>query len=363
MTLEDRLREALRAPADQELPPDFVARVVAQLPHRRGARWRTALRPLPAIAAAVLVAALLGIVGLGVVQRHAEAPIIGGNPAVSASPSPSIGSPPPPSPFLVTDDPRFKSCGGESQPVLMAFPLDHARDYLKAFPNMGYSPELQVDQPAFVVVFDGPWHGARLGGRFAPSSGTPAPTPTRPPGTNDMCIWLEGYPIYYAEIDTSRGRSIDDEGFPRSIDGEQVFRSDALRAWASDAPDDSSFLAAGWLGMFLPACPARLPREAETPLLPPCASGFQLMDYARVVFGSNRTVNVIADGALAKELLTRLGEHLIPIRAVLRVHVHDERAAECPADIREVCERALVVEELVWSDVEATSSVEGFADS
>jgi len=49
-------------------------------------------------------------------------------------------------------DPRFAECGGTADNAAAAFAFI-ARDYKRHFPFMGRSPELEVDAPAFAVVF------------------------------------------------------------------------------------------------------------------------------------------------------------------------------------------------------------------
>jgi hypothetical protein len=49
-------------------------------------------------------------------------------------------------------DPRFAACGGTADNAEAAFPFV-ASDYHEHFPFMGRSPELEVEAPAFAVVF------------------------------------------------------------------------------------------------------------------------------------------------------------------------------------------------------------------
>jgi hypothetical protein len=55
-------------------------------------------------------------------------------------------------------DPRIAACGGSGGgKVLTAFEMPRARDFWSHFPAAPReAPELEVDTPVFVVVFDGP---------------------------------------------------------------------------------------------------------------------------------------------------------------------------------------------------------------
>jgi hypothetical protein len=55
-------------------------------------------------------------------------------------------------------DPRIAACGGSGGgKVLTAFEMQRARDFWSHFPAAPReAPELEVDTPVFVVVFDGP---------------------------------------------------------------------------------------------------------------------------------------------------------------------------------------------------------------
>ena len=116
-----------------------------------------------------------------------------------------------------------------------------------------------------------------------------------------------------------------------------VLRGAAIRAAADAAIDESPFLIGGELAMVYADCfvPQSFP---ETPLLRPCGDGL-------VIKGAGSPLGVaplVVDAEQAG--LTSLGG-----AAVLRVHTHDSRAADCPASYRPACERALVVEQVLWS--------------
>jgi hypothetical protein len=67
----------------------------------------------------------------------------------------------------VSRDQRISQCGGSNPAnrVVAAFELDHARDFWTRFPAAPRgAPELEVDTPVFVVVFDGVTDVAVLAG-------------------------------------------------------------------------------------------------------------------------------------------------------------------------------------------------------
>jgi hypothetical protein len=59
---------------------------------------------------------------------------------------------------VAAQDPRLEACGANTagNTVLARFELPRARDFWSRFPFAGRAPELETDQPAFVVVFNGP---------------------------------------------------------------------------------------------------------------------------------------------------------------------------------------------------------------
>ncbi|MGH2468164.1 MAG: hypothetical protein ACRDGL_10620 [Candidatus Limnocylindrales bacterium] len=118
MSIEDRLREALRRRGgDGALPDAFVARVIRGLPARES-RWSTWLRParglLSAVTLVVVVALLLAV---------ARPDLLGGNPGPSAIRSPTstvrgssvaLGTSPTPSPAGPTMTPNPTPTGPSS---------------------------------------------------------------------------------------------------------------------------------------------------------------------------------------------------------------------------------------------------------
>lgn len=65
--------------------------------------------------------------------------------------------------FVFGRDARLDLCPVQSNTVLVSFEIPTARDYAKYIPRMLRSPELEVDAPALIVIFDGPTTLAVLG--------------------------------------------------------------------------------------------------------------------------------------------------------------------------------------------------------
>jgi hypothetical protein len=109
--------------------------------------------------------------------------------------------PVPPDPAAFAGDPRIAACLGTAAPVQYAFEMAHARDYQRHLPAMLLSPELDVDDPAFVVVFAA---GARIVGGAPPpaSDATSAPANSR-----SVCVLVAGVPNLYENVDISGMRA------------------------------------------------------------------------------------------------------------------------------------------------------------
>lgn len=167
-----------------------VGERISDLPARHP--WRPS-----ALAAAGLILAL-GMAALVVGPRLG----VGTN-------QPSV--PVPPDPAAFAGDPRLDLCGATVSSALAVFEMDHARDYRLHLPAMGLSPELDVDDPAFVLVYRAPFPFA--GGAPAPQSGASqvadsTPVPTMAPGHHDVCVVVGTAPsiadrIIYADVDTA----------------------------------------------------------------------------------------------------------------------------------------------------------------
>lgn len=111
------------------------------------------------------------------------------------------GGPVPPDPAAFAGDPRLAACFGTAGPVEFAFEMPHARDYQRHFPAMLLAPELDVDDPTFVVVFasDAP---PLVGGAGPPSATS---DPLTSPNLNErwVCILVGDTPNLYENVDIS----------------------------------------------------------------------------------------------------------------------------------------------------------------
>ena len=119
--------------------------------------------------------------------------------------SPGIGSHAPGDPAAFAGDARFERCGGGTVPTRYAFEIEQARDYREHLPAMPRTSELELDQPALVVVFDGdgPFVSRPTLGRRAPRA-RGRPRRRARPGRHDVCIYVgqagRGELNYYREV-------------------------------------------------------------------------------------------------------------------------------------------------------------------
>lgn len=132
--LELWMRERVASPSE-------IDRLLAiPLPARVGGieRGLRLLAPIGALVA-VIVLAVFGLSRLGAAH------------GVAAQPSG-------PTPFAI--DPRITRCGTPAgASVMTTFEMAHGADYQAHLPAMGKSPELDVPDPAFVVIYDQPATG------------------------------------------------------------------------------------------------------------------------------------------------------------------------------------------------------------
>lgn len=141
----------------------------------------------------VAAAAIVAVVAIG-----ASAVFLYPQPSGTA---PSHPAPTPPDPAAFSGDPRLAACLAAAGPVEFAFEMPHARTYQRHFPAMGLAPELDVDDPAFVVVFAG---GAQLligGGGPPAASGGPTISPN--PTERSVCVLVGDTPNLYEDVDIS----------------------------------------------------------------------------------------------------------------------------------------------------------------
>ena len=116
--------------------------------------------------------------------------------------SPSIGSPAPGDPRVFAADARYERCGGSAAAVRYAFEIPSTRDYRAYLPLMEETSELDLDEPALVVVFAGV--GPFVTTPTALPGQTAAPTRTARPGESDVCIYVgeagRGQLNYYRDV-------------------------------------------------------------------------------------------------------------------------------------------------------------------
>ena len=138
------------------------------------------------------------------------------------------------------------------------------------------------------------------------------------------------------------------DGLPRTLDSQPVLRGDAALAHARTTPDATPFLLGGWVTIVpgLPiACPAVLPSPGSEWLAPCGQPSFS--DLA-----GNAAGDLVAAGELTFHFFDTSGLPSGP--AILRVHVHDPRAAECGGQDT-ACGRAMVAEAVLWTGDAATA--------
>jgi hypothetical protein len=104
---------------------------------------------------------------------------------------PSLGAKPePPDPAAFAGDPRVSACMGDAGSVEFVFVMPQARDYQRHLPAMLRSPELEVDDPGFVVIFaEG----------VVPAVGGVDPSDDE--SGRYVCISVDGQPSLYSNVD------------------------------------------------------------------------------------------------------------------------------------------------------------------
>jgi hypothetical protein len=135
------------------------------------------------------------------------------------------------------------------------------------------------------------------------------------------------------------------DGIPRVLAGAPVLRGPAALAAAKARTDAAPFLLGGWMTLLptLYACPLM---PSDDAWFTPCGQpGFS--DVA-----GDAGDALVASGALTFHFAPLNGRH--SGAAILRVHVHDPRAAEC-GDRQAACAQAMVVEEITWNGDEFTA--------
>jgi hypothetical protein len=178
---DDLLKRWLRQRAgDDRAAMRALAGNVAVLPPRRN-RQRELLP---------LVASVAVLIGLGWLLSPRLASVTN-----EAASTPSAASASPGDPAAFANDPRLGQCFGTIANMEFAFEIEHARDYRSYLPEMGISPELEVDAPTLVVVY-------RDGTEGPMSLGGPGPRPTPLPGRRFVCVVPANGPAnVYVDVD------------------------------------------------------------------------------------------------------------------------------------------------------------------
>jgi hypothetical protein len=123
------------------------------------------------------------------------------------------------------------------------------------------------------------------------------------------------------------------DGLPTTIDGEPVLRVPEAQSRLA-ASSSTRLLVGGWYSLLMMRC-AFAKDPPTSPLLPYCNPSRLSADPEHVQAG----LSVVPDS-----VPTSVGW------VVLRVHTGDPRAFSCSASIRAQCEKAIVVDEVVWQN-------------
>lgn len=142
-------------------------------------------------------AAVVAVIAIGL-----SAVLVPSQPAGGAPGGPPVQ----PDPAAFAGDPRLAACFGAAGPVEFAFEMPRARDYQRHFPAMLLAPELDVDDPGFVVVFAS---GAELlVGLSGPPGATGEATPSAGPNERSVCVLVGDTRNLYSNVDIS-GMQVD----------------------------------------------------------------------------------------------------------------------------------------------------------
>ena len=107
--------------------------------------------------------------------------------------------------FAIAKDPRLDLCPTTGNQIVATFEIPSAREYQSWIPRMLRSPELEVDAPAYVVLFGDkatlPVLGAPPGVDAAGELIREQPLPTEFDGV--VCVVVDGRPTVYTDVDTT----------------------------------------------------------------------------------------------------------------------------------------------------------------
>jgi hypothetical protein len=160
-------------------------------------------------------------------------------------------------------------------------------------------------------------------------AGSPTPTPTGSPRTTSAT-----QPPSLSPTLAYSPALVTGWGIPTLVHGEPVLTGAAVQPQIAAAVDDTPFLVGGRVSLYGTDC--YVPHDfPATPLLRACGDGF-FMELGEAIDYRVR---------LAGDINPDDAERAV----VLRVHLHDSRAAACPDRYRVRCDQAVVVEAIVWS--------------
>jgi len=233
--------------------------------------------------------------------------------------------------LLRTDGERWRAAEPESRPFSVAS-LVRERGQRPSFglslgAGVSLGAVLLVTASLLAVYFAGPL------GSTSQSPGpslVPASSPTASPGPT---------------FSSSTPPPTSSAGPPREIDGQPVLSTDELAREIASG-NAASLLVAGTILNTGDAYCAVLQGETPPPALAPCFAGYLLWGIDGYGSGASISMSGIDfQGSVTPFELV-----------VLRVHAYDSRANECPESYRLECQQQVVIDELVWSAVSASSA-------
>lgn len=138
------------------------------------------------------------------------------------------------------------------------------------------------------------------------------------------------------------------DGIPSTFDGQPVIRWDAALARRDTATDATTFLTGAWLNIPVGAfnCPAAHadPSAPSTTWLENLGCDFR---YVSTDAGSPASAQFGVTTFLFYKGQLTTGP------AIMRIHIHDPRASQCGYQ-KAICDRMIVVDDIVWSGDAAT---------
>ena len=337
----DKLEERLSSRFGAELEraerdyPALRAKLVGVAAAGRGGRRSWPRIALPITTAAVL--AVLALVGVGLAWRPATGPAAG-SPSAPAPSGIVMGSDGIPSQidgervYRVTDKAEWQSLKGS---FLLGSVPDLSSPSCLAVGGSSLVPEQDLIQKGCGTLLV----GVLLGG------GTPLAPRTEVPVVawvgHAVVLRVHTHDPEAAQCQTAQRTACESAVVvesvvwpfvPTEIAGEHVYRATDWSSFASlsAASPTGAFLLGGPVAAAdpIPSCPVPQISEAELQLVPYCT------------WVSVDGVQLSPKGLAIADMRNRV--------VVVRVHVNDPLAAQCPAEVRQACQAAVVVEGVVW---------------